>query len=60
MLNGKGIMILPALFQMELHIVAKPTNLGLLLLNFNLKLDTTAFVDFSLWRQSPLEAVWVL
>ena len=50
MLTGEVVMILPALFGMDLHIVAKPTNLCLLLLNFNLKLDTTAFIDLSLWR----------
>ena len=57
---GKANMILPALFRMDLHIVAKPTNLCLLLFDFNLKLNTTAFVDLSLWRQSPLKAVWML
>ena len=60
MLKEKAIMILPALFRLDLHIVAEPTDLCLLLLDFNLKLKTSAFVDLSLWRQSPLKAVWVL
>ena len=58
--KGKAIMILPALFRMDLHVIAEPMNLCLLFLDLNLKLNSTTFVDLRLWRQSPLEAVWVL